>query len=187
MGLKRSSLLNKVLKDRLETEDKRGKHVNHVKKMCELVEEDMKNFIYSLPNHKYHYSKNKNIQYIAPEFGSIANIYKVFIDIYLEYENEVSYQMFRKFFNSCKIKIKKRRSDLCETCDELELKISKAKRENSPVKLINQLEKRLKEHELEADLFYVLKNKTKLENKYNSNIEIVCYDYQKICKFLKLM
>jgi hypothetical protein len=179
MGLKRSSLLNKVLKNRSETEDKRGKHGSHLKKMCKLVKEDMKTFIFSLPNHDYHYSKIKNIRYIAPEFGSIANIYKVFIDIYIEYKKEVSYQMFRKFFNSCKIKIKKPRSDLCETCDELELKISKAKRENSSVNFINQLEKKLKEHKFEANSFYELKEKIKQENKNNKNIGVICYDFQK--------
>jgi hypothetical protein len=90
MGIKRNFLKTKVLKNRSQNEDGRGRHKNHAKKFCEFMENDIKSFINSLPNESSHYSQNKNVKYIAPEFGSISNIHKTFIDIYLEYKNEVS-------------------------------------------------------------------------------------------------
>ncbi len=63
-----------------------------------------KTFIDSLPLENCYYSESKTIKYIASQFGSISNIYKIFIDISFEYNNEVSYYMFRKVFNTCNIK-----------------------------------------------------------------------------------
>jgi hypothetical protein len=77
MGVKRSFLRPRVLKNRSQNQDGRGRHKNHAKKFCEFMENDIKSFsfINSLPNESPHYSQNKNFKYIAPEFGSISNIH----------------------------------------------------------------------------------------------------------------
>jgi len=106
LGIKKSSLVKKVFKNRSQVEDKRGKHKNDPKKFCEFMENDIKTFIHSLPFENSHYSQSKTIKYIAFQFGSISNICQIFKDIYIEYQNEVSYYMFKKVFNTCNIKLK---------------------------------------------------------------------------------
>jgi hypothetical protein len=86
--------------------------------------------------------------------------------------------MFRKVFNTCNIKFKKPRSDICETCDGIECEISKAKRQKNTNLLID-LENKLKNHKIEANLFYEIKRKTKQQNEFISDTNILCYDFQK--------
>jgi hypothetical protein len=141
------------------------------------MEYDIKSFLNSITYENSHYSENKTVKYIDSEFFSISNIHRIFIDIYYEYKNEVSYQMFKKVFNSCNIKFKKPRTDTCETCDEIFCQITKAKREKN-LNNLNELQNSLKENKFEANLFYELKRKVKDENKFNSKVNIT-YDYQK--------
>jgi hypothetical protein len=93
------------------------------------MEYHIKCFVNSTPYENSRYSENKTVKYITSEFFSIPNIHKIFIDIYYEYKNQVSYEIFRKVFNSCNIKLKK--PLICENCDEFDCQITKAKREKS--------------------------------------------------------
>ena len=106
--------------------------------------------------------------------------------IFTKYIKWSSYKTFRKVFNSCNIKFKKPRTDICETCDEFDCQKTKAKREKN-LNILNDLQNRFAEHKLKANMFYELKRKVKDENKFNSKVNIICYDFQKICKSLKLM
>ncbi len=137
-----------------------------------------KTFVDSLPFENCYYSQIETIKYIASQFGSIFNIYKIFIDIIIEYNNEVLYYMLRKVFNTCNIKFKKPKSDICETCDGIECEISKAKRQKNTNLLID-LENRLKNDKVEANLFYEIKRKTKQQNEFISDTNTLCNDLQK--------
>ena len=159
MGLKKGSLERKIHNNRSEIKDLRGKHENHKRKFCEFMIDDIKSFINTLPNENAHYSENKEYKYISSDFGSIANIYRIFIDIYIEYKNDVSYKMFKQVFKTCNLKFKKPRNDICETCDEIICEINSNKRLKNSDNLLKELENKLKIHREEANLFYELKNK----------------------------
>jgi hypothetical protein len=49
--------------------------------------------------------KTSNKKFLSPDFESIKNIYKVFIDIYPELKDLASYQKFVKVFNEFDISI----------------------------------------------------------------------------------
>jgi len=57
MGLKQSSLINKVFKNRSKSEDKRGKHENHGKSFVSLSKKILR--AHAIPNERVHYYKNQ--------------------------------------------------------------------------------------------------------------------------------
>ncbi len=88
-GLQRSGLGHKILKNRIVSQDLRGKHFSRPHKTFFLINEDINEFINSLPTEQMHYGRNKSSKYLSPEFGSIANIYRLFIDLFPEHKVDV--------------------------------------------------------------------------------------------------
>ncbi len=77
--------------------------------------------INSLPTEQSHYGRNKSIRYLSSEFGSVANIHRLFLDLYPEHKIDVN-KLFLKNFNS-NISIGKPKVDICETCEKFHIQI----------------------------------------------------------------
>ncbi len=122
-GLKRSALRHKILKNRSVSEDLRGKHSSRPNKTFFLVNEDINDFINSLSTEQSHYGRNKSIGYLSSEFGSAANIHRLFLDLYPEHKIDVNYKLFLKNFKNSNISIGKPKVDICETCDKFHIQI----------------------------------------------------------------
>jgi hypothetical protein len=73
-----------------------------------------------LPTEQSHYGRNKSIRYLLFEFGSVANIHRLFLDLYPEHKIDVNYKLFLKNFNS-NISIGKPKVDICETCEKFQI------------------------------------------------------------------
>jgi len=93
-GLKRSALRYKILKNRSVSEDLR-EHSSRRNKTFFLVMK-ISMTIYSLPTEQSHYGRNKRIRYLSSEFGSVANIHRLFLDLYPEHKIDVNYKLFLK-------------------------------------------------------------------------------------------
>ncbi len=57
---------------------------------------------------------NKSSKYVWPQFASIANINRLFLDLYPEHKIDVNYQLFKKNFKNSNISIGKPKVDICE-------------------------------------------------------------------------
>jgi hypothetical protein len=68
IGIKRSFLRTKVLKNR--SQETGEEDIKIMQKNSVFRENDIKSFVNSLLNEISHYSQNKNVKYIAPEFRS---------------------------------------------------------------------------------------------------------------------
>ena len=66
-GTKEKFSKKKILQNRAESQDLRGKHENHKRKFCELMIQDIKSFLYALPNENSHHFENKYRQKISPQ------------------------------------------------------------------------------------------------------------------------
>ncbi len=72
----------------------RGKHKLRVNKTPIIIRLNIESFIKSLSSEPTHYGRNKNKKYLVPEFGSVANIHRLYLDIYPEFKEKISYKIF---------------------------------------------------------------------------------------------
>jgi hypothetical protein len=158
LGLKVSSLRNKIQTNRSGTQDMRGRHETRPRKTLIIVKEDVKNFLSALQSESTHYGRNKKKRYLEPEFGNVSNIHKLYLSIYTELQFDVSYQVFLKIFKECKLSFDKPKQDICEKYDKIKCEIIN-KKNNKEFDSIPELESQLKIHQKEAKIFYDLKHK----------------------------
>jgi hypothetical protein len=175
MGLKQSSLRKKVQNKRNESEDKRGKHQNNNKKIPDFVIRDINDFLQNLPTEQSHYVKNDR-KYLSTDFGSVANVHRVFIDIFPEYLKIVNYNKFLEIFNASKISFKAPGKDLCGTCEQFKSDILNAKQLKNNCA---EIEKKFKEHKISANYFYMLRKDITKKFKYDKSHAILSFDFEK--------
>lgn len=178
-NIKDSKLRKKIQRNRNETEDKRGKHNSHVNKIPLEVEIDIRDFLENYPSRETHYgtSVKTGRKYIESD-KNINILFNEFIEEYEEYDNYVNYQFFRIIFKDCNIGIGFSRSDICSTCEEINVKISYAINEKTNL-LENELKSELDRHQFEAKTFYELQSYYKNLAKSDSSVKVISMDYQK--------
>jgi hypothetical protein len=142
------------------------------------VNEDINEFINSLPTEQTHYGRNKSSKYLSPEFGSIANIYRLFIDLFPEHKVDVKYHLFNKNFKKFNISIAKPKVDICQTCDKFNVQILNLQKEKK-FDSINEIKNSLESHKKEANFFYELKQNLKTTHLNDETQGVFCYDFQK--------
>jgi hypothetical protein len=115
---------------------------------------------------------------LSPEFGSIKNIYKVFVAIFPEHQSSISYQKFLQIFNEYDISIRPLKIDVCSCCDALDCKIRAFSRLKN-FEQIRSLKNSKSAHLLEADSFYrkLINLKSNLIN--DKTQAILSLDFQK--------
>ncbi len=144
-----------------------------------MIIDDMRDFITSLPVENSQYSlKTSNKKFLSPDFESIKNIYKVFIDIYPELKDLASYQKFVKVFNEYDISIRPLKIDVCSTCDDYNSQIRAFKSSKNSAQ-INSLKTLKNLHLKEAEKFYQKLKELKSELKFDKTQAILTIDYQK--------
>jgi len=97
MGVKRSFLRPRVLKNRSQNQDGRGIHKNHAKKFCEFMENDIKSFINSLPNESSHYSQNKMLNILLQNLGAFLIFIKLLLIFILNIKMRSRKKYLKKF------------------------------------------------------------------------------------------
>jgi hypothetical protein len=76
-------------------------------KLLNIIEGDLREYITTLPADESHYSlKTRESKFLSPEFASFSNIFRVFIDIFPEYKDSISYSKFLTVFNEYDLKIR---------------------------------------------------------------------------------
>jgi hypothetical protein len=178
-NIKYSRLRTKILKNRGETEDKRGKHDSQYNKIPLEVEIDIREFIENYPSQESHYSPTVKTgrKYIESN-KNISILYREFIEMYTEYDDYVHYQFFYHIFKDCNVGFGVPRSDICGTCEEFNVKIKSAIVEKSDL-LENELKTSLNKHQIEADFFYKLQNELKSLAKSDPRVAVISMDYEK--------
>jgi len=178
-NIKSSRLRKKILRNREVTEDLRGKHDSHINKIPLEVVLDIREFIENYPSRESHYcsSVKTGRKYIDSD-KNVAILHREFIDIYQEHENYVKYQFFNHVFKQCNVGFGLPRADICCSCEELDIKIKAAKSDNQLLE-IETLEKCLKNHQDEANFFYILQDDIKTSTKNDPKIAVISIDYEK--------
>jgi hypothetical protein len=146
--------------------DMRGKHENH-KKIQEQVLEDLHKFLKSLEGRESHYSRPKNGQrkYLDSNMN-ISKLHKKFLQEMPKYDPnaaqfegfEVKYYLMVKLFNyEYNLSFGFPRSDICETCEHLDVEIKGIQNQPDGLEQLDALDNaylRQQEHLIEADGFY---------------------------------
>ncbi len=74
-------------------------------KLLNVIEDDLWEYVMTLPADESHYSlKTSESKFLSPEFASVSNIFRVFIDIFPEYKDSISYSKFLTTFNEYDVK-----------------------------------------------------------------------------------
>ena len=147
--------------------DRRGKHCNRPLKVSEELHQKVREHIMSFPARQSHYSRHNNPGrlYLSPDL-SIARMYQMFLGKYdptyvahMERKREalINHQLADSeeikplvsehyyhdiFVNEFNIHFGFPRSDTCDTCDSLKVKIDTAENEEDKT----ELEKELQDH-----------------------------------------
>jgi hypothetical protein len=104
------------------------------------------------------------------------NYIKTFLSFFSEYENVVSYQFFKYYFN---IGFGFPRKDLCNECELFYTKIKSSILSNKSSEEISALKVNLQKHQMEAQNFYKIKKEIKKLVKLNDKICAISLDYEK--------
>jgi hypothetical protein len=177
--IKYSRLRTKILKNRDQSEDMRGIHNSHINKIPLEVELDIREFIENYESRESHYSPSvaTGRKYIESD-KNISMLYREFIEKYTEYDGFVNYQFFYYIFKDSNIGFGFPRSDLCNTCEELNVKLKSISIQNNNVLEI-QLKDELNKHQIEANIFYKLQKDMKSLAKSDKTLTVISMDYEK--------
>ena len=158
--------------------DKRGKHINHRRKVSAAVCRQIDAHIRSFPAMKSHYSRKKQSRrrkYLSPQL-SVAKMHELYVEKFEPGATKplVSYKYYREYFNdNFNISFGYPRTDTCSMYDQLDLRLSTA--DDTTRRLIAQ-QKEI--HLRKAETFYnSLRSDTRL-SKQSEQIATISFDFQ---------
>lgn len=180
--------LTKYLRENIAAPaDMRGRHSNRPNKVPDDILKQIDDHIKSFPKRRCHYGgvKTNEIRYLSSELN-VSTMHKLYLQKYepdvfqsLEGENKlkpvVTYDFYREYFlKNFKLSFGTPRTDTCQTCDNVEKRLTLLLSEEEKNLLLQQ--KNL--HEKKASAFYAdLKVKCEL-SVTESNIECIAFDFQ---------
>jgi hypothetical protein len=147
--------------------------------LLNIIEDDLREYITTLPADESHYSlKTSESKFLSPEFASVSNIFRVFIDIFPEYKDSISYSKFLTTFNEYDLKIRPLRIDVCSTCDNFNFQIRAYSRINN-IEKSDSIKLLKKNHLIESEKFYKKLIILKSNLKHDKTQAIISIDFQK--------
>lgn len=151
--------------------DKRGIH-KPANKFSDEKEEEIRVHINSFPVYESHYTRERSSQRYLHSDLTLQKMHKLYTE---SRSAAVSYTKYAQIFHTMNIKFKKPKSDRCNKCEILKLKIDSAEDENEK----SMHKKKQEEHHTEADIAYKSKDKDKCCAKEDSLFKVVTFDLQK--------
>lgn len=157
--------------------DKRGKHVPKNKIPDETIQH-IKYHDTSFPKATSHYSRSKNpdTKYLESNLD-IKKTYRLYVDLCKEevidpVKESFYHHIFVTHFN---LSFKSPRSDTCNKCDRLEMKIKYGTSQD----IINESKDEQDWHLIEAESARSAKNQAREKSKEDPAIVAICFDLQK--------
>nr|CAD7407062.1 unnamed protein product [Timema poppensis] len=146
---RRLQILQEKMKHNRPLEDKRGKHRNRVNKISDEVTTKIKEHIDSFPKQESHYSRHKTSNCFLSANLNVRKMYNLFVEQYPHLD--VSEWFYRDIFRrDYKLKFGLPRSDSCNYCDKLYIKMLSASSDEE----INRIEIESRIHHMRADAAY---------------------------------
>lgn len=170
--------MRRVQANRDSVKDGRGRHGNRANAIPRSAYNAVVSHIARFPARESHYSRsrNKHKRYLDSCL-SISTMFKLFLEVCPRMQGVVSYEVYRGIFNKrFNIAFGYPRSDICDTCEEFECKISAAKasgKEAVSRKLLQEKELHIRR----GDAFYL--QQSDAVNSADDDTAVLSCDFQK--------
>lgn len=173
---RRIQMLVEKLKYNKPLFDCRGSHDNRPNKVPDFTRDLVMDHIKSFPLQENHYSRNESKKQCLDADLSIRKMWNLFTEKYPD--SKCSLHYYREIFNTkFHLRFGLPRSDTCELCDSLYIKM----RATNDPEVLKQLEIETKMHHARADSGYKsLDNDSKVAQENKGDIIVVCVDLEQV-------